>query len=99
MPRRQRRSRAIFVFLLVVTTMSMFVTLLLWRAHRTDLTAKRLCQVISQIIVDQDSRLAGVSYYKHHPAELARAHRDNHRILERLNCSSLPPVRPPGGHP
>lgn len=100
MPHRAvKRWRLVAFFLFVVATVALFIAVLLYRAHRTDLTARRLCQVIAQIVADQDARLAGVSYYKQHPDELARAHSDNRKVLERLNCSAVPPVRPPGGHP
>lgn len=88
-----RRWRAIAVFALVLLATAALVSILIWRAHRTDLTAKRLCQVISQIVSDGDQRLNGVAYYQHHPAELARAHADNRRILRQLDCRAHPPVR------
>lgn len=94
-----KRWRAIAVFLLVIAAMSLLVTLLILRARKTDLTAKRLCQVISQILITQDARLGSLSYYKHHPLELAQAHKDNHEILKTLNCSSSPPVSPQKGGP
>lgn len=85
--------RGLTIFLVCVLTMAAFSALLIWRSHRQDLTAKRLCQVISQIVSDQDKRLNSLAYYQHHPAELARAHHDNRMVLERLNCSTIPPVK------
>lgn len=88
-----RRWRSISIFLLVILAAALLVSFLLWRAHRTDITAKRLCQVISQIVSDGDHSLNGVSYYKHHPRELTQAHARNREVLARLDCSALPPVR------
>jgi hypothetical protein len=88
-----KRWRAISVFAIVMLAFVLLVTLLLWRAHRTDITAKRLCQVLSVIVQKNDHRLNSVAYYHQHPDELKRAHADNRDVLKRLACTDLPPVK------
>lgn len=88
-----RRWRSIAIFLLVLLASALLVWFGLWRSHRTDITAKRLCQVIAQIVDDGDRSLNGIAYYKQHPHELAQAHARNREVLARLDCSTVPPVR------
>ena len=88
-----RRWRMIAVFVGVICAVALLMVGLLYRAHRTDITAKQLCHTIAAIVIEQDARLDSVAYYKRHPAELARAHVGNRRVLARLNCSDLPPLR------
>jgi hypothetical protein len=48
-----------------------------------------LCQVIRGIVISGDHSLDAITYYKHHPADLARAHAQNMTTLQKLDCTKI----------
>lgn len=48
-----------------------------------------LCQILRKLVSDSGATLESFDYYKHHPADLARARAQNERTLRRLNCAEI----------
>ena len=93
---RYHRKRWIFVFASGIITALLIVSWVAGRyyitgEHTATLTQNQrtLCQVIRDIVITGDQSLDTITYYQHHPAELARAHDANRVTLPKLNCKQL----------
>jgi hypothetical protein len=90
------RKRWIFV---LVSGIIMALLVVGWIAGRYYVTSQHnaqvtnnqqtLCQVIRNIVITGDRDLAAITYYKHHPADLARAHAQNMGTLRKLDCQKI----------
>jgi hypothetical protein len=76
--------------LAMLTAGLLLVGVFAFRAWQTSRTDTKLCHAIVKIVSDGDKALAGISYYKAHPKELADAHARNVAVIRQLNCSKLP---------
>lgn len=77
------------IFVAVLVAVIGLMAALSYRAFVVDNRAERLCNVLVRIVSDGDKALAGVSYYREHPDELAAAHARNHAVLDQLDCGGI----------
>ena len=90
------RKRWIVVLLAGVVSAVLVVGVFGWRYYagaqnRTEINQgqEQLCLVLRGLVISADRGLASYDYYKHHPADLARAHAENMITLRKLDCKAI----------
>lgn len=87
------------IALTIVAGIALWVIALIYAANKAQQERDRLCLVLYALVNRSGANVGkpgspGYSYYRAHPAELARARKQNHEFLDALPCKPRPAPPP-----